>query len=214
MTLAMRKRFSFELRKRFSFEWIDVVAASAPILVGGCIYLIFFVLAGGSAQEKVDDKKARVLTTEGISEATYDSLAKDFGSYDDYKRAIEKGMNARQYIRYKSQKEACTKSWSSCSDNAQLASEWPGWARVKAECKVAANELAASDRARHGVPQWPWLAFSSFLEAPDYVKTGSAIAIEPDAKFKNGPYASVRVRVVCQYDLKASRVQNIVIVER
>ena len=123
MTLAMRKRFSFELRKRFSFEWIYVVAASAPILVGGCIHLIFLMLAGGSAQDRVDDKKARVLTTEGISETTYDSLAKDFGSYDDYKRAIEKGMNARQYARYRSQKEACIRDWSSCSDNAQLTSK-------------------------------------------------------------------------------------------
>src|SRR5512138_969447 len=148
MTLAMRKRFLFELRKRFSFEWIDVVAASAPILVGGCIYLVFLMLTGGSAQDRVDDKKARVLTTEGISETTYDSLAKDFGSYDDYKRAIGKGMNARQYIRYKSQKEACSKSWSSCSDNAQLASDWLGWARVTAECKLAVNE-----RAPYGAPE-------------------------------------------------------------
>ncbi|MCP4621187.1 MAG: hypothetical protein GY844_32695 [Bradyrhizobium sp.] len=209
MTFALRKRFSFELRKRFSFEWINIVAASAPILVGGCIYLVFLVLAGGSAQERVDDKKARVLKTEGISETTYDSLSKDFGSYDDYKRAIAKGMNARQYTTYRSQKEACGRNWSSCSDNAQLASEWPGWSRVKADCKVAAN-----GRAKYGDPEWPWLAFSSVLKEPDYAKTGTAIAIEPDAKFKNGSNASVRVRVVCNYDLKAGRVENILIIER
>jgi hypothetical protein len=209
MTLAMRKRLSFELRKRFSFEWIDVVAASAPILVGGCIYLIFLMLAGGSAQDRVDDKKARVLTTEGISGATYDSLAKDFGSYDDYKRAIEKGMNARQYAKYRSQKEACIRDWSSCSDNAQLVDDWPGWARVKAECKLAVN-----DRAQYGAPEWPWLAFSSFLKAPDYVKTGQAIAIEPDAKIKTGANASMRVRAICNYNLRAGRVEDVIMVER
>jgi len=209
MTLAMRKRFSFELRKRFSFEWIDVVAASAPILVGGCVYLIFLVLAGGSAQDRVDDKKARVLTTEGISAATYDSLAKDFGSYDDYKRALEKGMNARQYARYRSQKEACIRSWSSCSSNAQLVDDWPGWARVTAECKLAVNE-----RAKYGAPEWPWLAFSSFLKEPDYVKTGKAIAIEPDAKIKSGSDTSMRVRAICNYDLRAGRVEDVIMIER
>lgn len=207
------------MQKRSFQQWIDLVAAGAPLAVGACVacglvFLIFLLLSGGSAAEKVDDRKARILTTEGISEATYDSLSKDFGSYDDYKRALEKGMNARQYTKYRSQKEACIKSWSSCADNAQLASDWPGWARVKAECKLAADELAASDRARHGNPEWPWLAFSSFLKAPDYVKTGSAIAIEPDAKFRNGANAQLRVRVVCNYDLKASRVENIIIVER
>jgi hypothetical protein len=151
------------MQKRSFNEWIDVVAAGAPLAVGACIavglvFLIFVLLAGGSAAEKSNDKKARVLTTEGISEATYDSLAKDFGSYDDYKRALEKGMNARQYARYRSQKEACIRNWSSCSDNAQLASDWLGWARVQAECKLAGTS-AQSTAPRNG-PGWPSRAFS------------------------------------------------------
>jgi len=202
------------MQKRSFNEWIDVVAAGAPLAVGACIavglvFLIFVLLAGGSAAEKSNDKKARVLTTEGISESTYDSLAKDFGSYDDYKRALEKGMNARQYARYRSQKEACIRNWSSCSDNAQLASDWPGWARVQAECKLAVDE-----RAKYGAPEWPWLAFSSFLKEPDYVKTGKAIAIEPDAKIKSGSDTSMRVRAICNYDLRAGRVEDVIMVER
>lgn len=77
------------------------------------------------------------------------------------------------------------------------------------DCKYAAN-----DRAKYGDPEWPWLAFSTFLKGTDYIRTGKAIAIETDAKFKSGFNASVRVRVVCFYDLKGSRVEDVTISER
>jgi hypothetical protein len=147
--------------------------------------------------------------SEGISEATYDSRVHDFGSYDDYKAASEKGMNAAQYAKYKSQKDACKQSWSSCADNEQLVNEWSGWSKVQVDCKFVAN-----DHAKYGDPEWPWLAFSTFLKGDNYVKTGKAVAIEPDAKFKNGFNAQVRVRVTCFYDLRAARVDDVSISER
>ena len=85
----------------------------------------------------------------------------------------------------------------------------PGWARVQAECKLAVDE-----RAQYGAPEWPWLAFSSFLKEPDYVKTGKAIAIEPDAKIKSVSDTSMRVRAICNYDLRAGRVEDVIMVER
>jgi hypothetical protein len=173
------------------------------------VFAVFCLLAGGSAEESAEDKKARILKAESISEQMYDSRVREFGSYDDYKAAQAKGMNAAQYANYKAQKDACKKSWSSCADNEQLVNEWFDWSKVQVACKVAAN-----DRAKFGDPEWPWLSFSTFLKGNDYIKMGRAVAIEPDAKFKNGFNASVRSRVTCFYDLKADRVQEVMITER
>ena len=82
------------------------------------------------------------------------------------------------------------------------------------QLRGSACKFAANDKAKYGDPEWPWLAFSAFLKGGDYVKTGRAVAIEPEAKFKNGFNASVRVRVVCVYDLKSDRVQDVSIIER
>ncbi|MBR1218374.1 hypothetical protein JQ557_10265 [Bradyrhizobium sp. U87765 SZCCT0131] len=177
--------------------------------ISSFVFIIFLLLAAGSAEESSQDKKSRILKTEGISETVYDTRVRDFGSYDDYMRATDKGMNATQYAKYKSQREACGTNWYSCSDNEQLVNNWSGWSTVQADCKLSAN-----DRAKYGDPEWPWLAFSTFLKGSDYVKTGKAVAIEPNAKFKNGFNASVRVKVICLYDLKNRRVENITISER
>ena len=173
------------------------------------VLAIFCLLAAGSSEESKEDKKARVLKSEGISEATYDNRVREFGSYEDYKAAADKGMNATQYANYKAQKDACKRNWASCADNEQLVNEWSGWTRVQVECKAAAN-----DQAKYGDPEWPWLPFGSYRKGSDYVKTGKAVAAEQDAKFKNGFNASVRVRVTCYYDLKGARVENVVISER
>jgi hypothetical protein len=166
-------------------------------------------LAGGSAEESSEEKKTRVLKSEGISESVYDSRVKDFGSYDDFKAAQDKSMNAAQYAKYKSQKDACKMNWSSCADNEQLVNTWSDWSKVQVACKFAANDLA-----KYGDPEWPWLPFGTFMKGSDYIKTGKAIAIEPDAKFKNGFNAPVRSRVTCFYDLRTSRVLDVSITNR
>jgi hypothetical protein len=166
-------------------------------------------LAGGSSPESSDDKKTRIIKSENISESIYDARVRDFGSYEDYQAAVSKGMNAQQFAQYKSQKAACTSDWRKCSDNEQLVNDWSGWTKVQVACKFAAN-----DRAKYGDPEWPWLSFSTFLKGNNYVKTGTAIAIEPDAKFLNGFNAKVRSRVTCTYNLTFDRVENLVITDR
>jgi hypothetical protein len=173
------------------------------------ILLVFCLLAAGSSEESSEEAKARVIKSEGISAEQFDSRVREFGSYNDYKSAVEKGMNAADYSKYKAQKEACKKNWNSCADNEQLVNEWHDWSRVQSACKMAAN-----DQAKYGDPEWSWLPFSKFLKGDDYVKRGKATAIDTDAKFKNGFNASLRVRVTCQYDLRADRVINVSISER
>jgi hypothetical protein len=76
-------------------------------------------------------------------------------------------------------------------------------------CKRAAN-----DQAKYGSPDWPWLAFSSFYKGKNYVTSGMAVAIEPDAQFSNGFGAKVHSRVTCSYDLRAKRVTDVQILPR
>ncbi|MGJ4956483.1 hypothetical protein ACQR1H_12615 [Bradyrhizobium sp. HKCCYLRH2015] len=173
------------------------------------VFAIFCVLAGGSAEESSEEKKARILKSEGISEGTYDNRVRDFGSYDEYKAAVEKGMNAAQFAKYKSQRDACKRDWSSCADNEQLVNNWSGWSEVQVACKIAAN-----DRAKYGDPEWPWLPFGTYLTGNEYVRTGKVVAIEPDARFKNGFNAAVRVRVRCYYDVRSKHVDNVTLDER
>ncbi len=47
------------------------------------------------------------------------------------------------------------------------------------------------------------MAISASTPGGDYVKTGRAVAIEPDAKFKNGFNAQVRTRVTCSSTIPA-----------
>ena len=79
---------------------------------------------------------------------------------------------------------------------------------------VVPELLASPRRFLRSAPEWPWLAFSSFLKEPDYVKTGKAIAIEPDAKIKSGSDTSMRVRAICNYDLRTGRVEDVIMIER
>jgi RNA polymerase subunit RPABC4/transcription elongation factor Spt4 len=98
----------------------------------------------------------------------------------------------------------CKTDWTKCVSNAELVNTYSDWSRVQAACKSAANE-----RVKYGTPVWPWLAFGSFRAGNNFVTTGSAIAIEPDAQFQNGFGAMVHSQVICFYDLKARRVTDI-----
>jgi hypothetical protein len=103
----------------------------------------------------------------------------------------------------------CRSDWTKCADNAQLANNSWDYTVAEGRCKTAAN-----DQAKYGTPKWPWLAFSSFRKGTDYVTSGIAVLVEPDAQFQNGFGAMVHSRVVCTYDLRAKRVIDVVISER
>lgn len=104
---------------------------------------------------------------------------------------------------------ACQSDWTKCADNADIVNHYSRYSNAQVACKLEANK-----RARYGTPVWPWLAFSSFRVGSDYVKTGTAILIEPDAQFQNGFGAMVHSRVTCVYDLRAGQVLNVDITER
>jgi hypothetical protein len=74
---------------------------------------------------------------------------------------------------------------------------------VQFECKQEADK-----QARYKT-EWPSIPFGAFLKGKQYVTSGTAIAIEPDAQFQNGFGAMVRSRVTCTYDLQAQRVMSV-----
>jgi hypothetical protein len=107
------------------------------------------------------------------------------------------------------QADLCRSDWTKCADNEQLVNNYRNWSDVQVECKYAAN-----DRAKYGDPVWPWIPFGSFLKGNNYVTSGIATAVEPDAQFSNGFGAKVRSRVTCIYDLRTRRVTDVSIFPR
>jgi hypothetical protein len=77
---------------------------------------------------------------------------------------------------------------------------------VQYDCKTEATA-----KARYGEPEWPSYYFGHFLTGKDFVTSGVAVVVEPDAKFQNGFGAKVDSRVVCRYDLRDKRVIDVVI---
>jgi hypothetical protein len=43
----------------------------------------------------------------------------------------------------------------------------------------------SNNRAKYGNPDWPWLPFDAFYKGDNYVTSGIAIAVEPDAQFQS-----------------------------
>jgi hypothetical protein len=102
---------------------------------------------------------------------------------------------------------ACSSDWTKCTDNADLINHYSELYKAKTGCKISAEE-----KALYGTPKWPWLSFGRFFAGVNYVQTGRATLIEPDAQFQNGFGAMVHSRVLCVYDLKTDRVVSIDIV--
>ena len=105
--------------------------------------------------------------------------------------------------------ELCRYDWTKCADNEQLVNHYSDWSHVQVECKHTAN-----DRAKYGNPDWPWAAFGSFYKGNNYITSGIAVAVEPDAQFSNGFGAMVHSRVTCTYDLRAKRVTDVMVSAR
>jgi len=99
---------------------------------------------------------------------------------------------------------ACRNDWSKCADNGEIVNKYSDWSMVQVRCKIAAD-----NQARYGDPQWPSGYFGTYLRGNDYVKTGVAVAIEPDARFQNGFGAMVHSEVICKYDLRAKKVVDV-----
>ena len=106
-----------------------------------------------------------------------------------------------------SEATSCRSDWTLCTDNADMANNYSGWSDAKFACKSAAD-----NQARYGTPEWPWLAFSTFLKGGNYKTSGVATLIEPDAKFSNGFGAMVHSEVLCRYDLRAKKALDVTVV--
>jgi len=147
----------------------------------------------------------RFAKEQGVSIDTVFKGINDYGSLEDYKDAKSQSLTPQQY----KQKTVCRSDWNKCANNEQLVNNYKDWTLAQVKCKQAANE-----EARYGDPVWPWLPFGSFYPGKDYVTSGIAVAIEPNAQFQNGFGAMVHSRVICTYDLRAQRVIRIDIVPR
>jgi hypothetical protein len=100
--------------------------------------------------------------------------------------------------------DSCRADWQKCADNGQLVNHYSDWSHVQVECKNAAN-----GQAKYGNPDWPWFPFGTFHAGNNYITSGIAIAVEPDAQFSNGFGGMVHSRVTCTYDLRAKRVTSV-----
>jgi len=107
------------------------------------------------------------------------------------------------------QEGPCRSNWARCADNAQLVNNYRDWSLVQVKC-----QQEATARSRYGTPVWPWLSFSSFYTGNEYIRSGIAIAIEPDAQFSNGFGGMEHSRVICTYNLREKRVISVDVLPR
>jgi hypothetical protein len=149
--------------------------------------------ANGSYKQEVDKLKKQIAIRDAGIRAALEKARQDAE------------LKAAEQRREELQIGLCRSDWTKCADNAQLANNYSRWFDAKAACKTEANE-----RAQYGTPVWPWLSyFGTFRTGKDYVTSGIAVAIEPDAQFQNGFGAMVHSRVTCTYDLRAQRVVSV-----
>lgn len=98
----------------------------------------------------------------------------------------------------------CKSDWRQCLDNADLINNFGEITRGEVSCLYAAKKLA-----KYGTPSFPFLSFSNFRSGNDYVRTGLAVLIEPNAEFQNGFGAVAHTKVTCTYDLASQTVTDI-----
>jgi hypothetical protein len=94
----------------------------------------------------------------------------------------------------------CESKWDKCTDNADLAKHYSGWYGIAGACEVEAGQ-----QSRFGTPNFGPLPFTAYADGKDYVQTGVAI-VAATAQFQNGFGAMVNSTVICNYDLRTSKV--------
>jgi hypothetical protein len=99
---------------------------------------------------------------------------------------------------------SCSQNWHVCKDNTDLMNNYKELIHWRVGCMMAAKEAA-----RFGEPTFPSHYFSSFHGKGDYVGTGFAVLIEPDARYQNGFGAMAHSHVECTYDIAGDKVTNI-----
>lgn len=103
-----------------------------------------------------------------------------------------------------SREGSCKSDWRQCSDNSELVNKFEEISHGSLSCQYAAKKLA-----KYGTPSFPFLSFSNFRSGNDFVRTGLARLVEPDAQFQNGYGALVHSVVTCKYDLNSRQVVDV-----
>ncbi|QAU44200.1 hypothetical protein [Bradyrhizobium guangzhouense] len=99
---------------------------------------------------------------------------------------------------------SCKTDWRRCSSNAELVNSFDDIGYGSVSCLYAAKKLA-----KYGTPSFPFLSFSDFRSDSDFVRTGVATLVEPNAEFQNGFGAMAHTIVTCKYDLASHRVVDL-----
>lgn len=100
----------------------------------------------------------------------------------------------------------CATEWSKCKDNEDLVKNWVSWAGVPGACMEVAENQAQQD----GTPLWTGTPFTApALPGDVYVKSGKAVAVEPEVQVRQPSGASIRAKMVCEYDLKLGKVTGL-----
>jgi hypothetical protein len=99
---------------------------------------------------------------------------------------------------------SCNSDWRQCVDNADLINNFGDISRGSVSCQYAAKKLA-----KYGAPSFPFFSYSRYHSGNDYVRTGLATLIEPEAEFQNAFGAMVHSVVTCQYDLNSRQVVDV-----
>lgn len=103
-----------------------------------------------------------------------------------------------------SRKGSCNSDWRQCADNADLMNNFKDSSRGSLSCQYAAKKLA-----KYGAPSFPFFSFSTFSSGNEFVRTGQATLVEPNAEFQNGYGTIVHIVVTCKYDLNSQQVVDV-----
>lgn len=95
----------------------------------------------------------------------------------------------------------CASDWRKCDNNGDLVNNYDGMTDAKVQC-----EMTAENMAKYGEPEFPWIAFGTYLKGNHYIEDGKVVLIEDDAQFQNGFGAMVNSTVRCVYDLRTEQV--------
>ena len=103
----------------------------------------------------------------------------------------------------------CKTDWKLCADNSELANNWSDLTDAEAACIVQTRH-----QAKYGEPEYPRLAFQTFINGSSAKDRGTITLVEKEAIFTNAFNAKLHhVRVECDYDLNAAKVLKVTVLQ-
>jgi len=137
-----------------------------------------------TAQDSLRNWLSLVLA--GVVIAVYFSFAGDGGE-----GSREKSANSNN----------CVSDWRKCNNTSELVENNDQITMAQQRCETAADR-----QANYGEPEFPFIAFSSYLPDEEAFEKGKVTLLEDQAKFENQYGAMTKVEARCVYDLKSKSV--------